>query len=357
MADVTFEQRVYNAVTSGDLDLGSFSLNAESVNVNSYIGLSYQFSPITGAAGESRLAADSMGNPIWKNGTNPIEEIALKSYVDSEIDAATVGLLDDRGGYNASTNLFPSTGGSGSGGVVLKGDLWTISVSGTLGGVAVTVGDVVRALVDSPAQTASNWSVTENNLGYVPENSANKSTSTGDSGSNTKYPVWLAIVSYFSATQIRSILGISTLSGANTGDETNGTILSKLGYTPANKAGDTFTGVFGYGGAGVGGTVTQITNKSTAVTLNKITGEITMSPNQLNSGNIVSFTCNNNTVTNTDVVIVNHAATGTFGAYTINGRCGAGTIIFSVRNNQSGAGGNLSEAIVIRFAVIKATNA
>lgn len=59
------------------------------------------------------------------------------------------------------------------------------------------------------------------------EDSANKSTSTGDSGSSVKFPVWSAIVSYFSASQIRTILGITTLSGSNTGDETTATIQSK----------------------------------------------------------------------------------------------------------------------------------
>jgi hypothetical protein len=38
------------------------------------------------------------------------------------------------------------------------------------------------------------------------------------------------------------LTNLSNLSGTNTGDETNSTILSKLGYTPLNKAGDTMTG-------------------------------------------------------------------------------------------------------------------
>jgi len=74
------------------------------------------------------------------------------------------------------------------------------------------------------------------------EDTSNKSTSTTDSASSVKFPVWSAIVSYFSSTQIKSILGITTLSGSNTGDETNSTIITKIGYTPANKAGETFTG-------------------------------------------------------------------------------------------------------------------
>lgn len=94
--------------------------------------------------------------------------LALTSYVD----AAVVGLLDDRGNYNASGNVFPSSGGSGTAGAILKGDLWTISVAGHLGGTAVTVGDVVRSLADTPGQTAANWTITENNLGYIPQNTA-----------------------------------------------------------------------------------------------------------------------------------------------------------------------------------------
>lgn len=51
------------------------------------------------------------------------------------------------------------------------------------------------------------------------EDASNKSVLTSESASTTKFPVWSAIVSYFSASQIRSILGISTLSGSNTGDQ------------------------------------------------------------------------------------------------------------------------------------------
>lgn len=125
---------------------------------------------------------DASGN--LKSGTIAETDIATKSYADGLV----AGLLDDRGSYNASTNLFPSTGGSGISGAILKGDIWYISVSGTLGGVAVTVGDSVRALVDTPAQTSSNWSVLETNIGYVPENVANKATTmTGNTTSNLVY--------------------------------------------------------------------------------------------------------------------------------------------------------------------------
>jgi hypothetical protein len=110
---------------------------------------------------------------------------ASKTYVDGLV----VGLLDDRGNYDASTNLFPSTGGSGTAGALLKGDLWYISVSGTLGGQIVDVGDSIRALTDAPGQTSGNWDILESNIGYVPENTSNKSTDVEtDKTSNIKFP-------------------------------------------------------------------------------------------------------------------------------------------------------------------------
>jgi hypothetical protein len=124
----------------------------------------------------SSLDADLLGGVASAN-------YATKAYAD----ALVVGLIDDRGNYDASGNTFPASGGSGTAGAVLKGDLWTVSVAGTLGGNAVTAGDLVRALVDTPGQTSANWAVTENNIGYVAENQSNKENSTIDT-STTKYP-------------------------------------------------------------------------------------------------------------------------------------------------------------------------
>lgn len=102
--------------------------------------------------------------------------------------------------------------------------------------------------------------------------------------------------------------------------------------------------------AGAGGTVTQATSKSTGVTLDKASGQITMNAASLASATIVSFTLTNSTVTANDVMIVNHVTTGTRGAYTINADCANGSVTISVRNNTAAA---LAEAIVLRFAVIK----
>jgi len=100
---------------------------------------------------------------------------AAKSYTDSTV----VGLWNDRGSYDASSNTYPSTGGIGVSGAIEKGDIWTISVSGTLGGTAVSPGMTVRALANTPGQTSTNWAIGGNNIGYVPENIANKDQSGG----------------------------------------------------------------------------------------------------------------------------------------------------------------------------------
>jgi hypothetical protein len=72
----------------------------------------------------------------------------------------------------------------------------------------------------------------------------------------------------------------------------------------------------------------------------------------LNAATIVSFQVTNSTVAATDIVIVNHDSGGTLGAYTVNASgAAAGHFHIDIRNNTAG---NLGEALVIRFAVIKA---
>jgi hypothetical protein len=85
----------------------------------------------------------------------------LQATIETEISDAVTGLYDDRGDYDASSNLFPSTGGSGAAGAILKGDIWTISVAGTLGGIAVVQNQTVRAKVNNPGTTASNWTISK----------------------------------------------------------------------------------------------------------------------------------------------------------------------------------------------------
>lgn len=113
------------------------------------------------------------------------------------------------------------------------------------------------------------------------------------------------------------------------------------------------SGPLGYA-TGAGGTITQATSKATGVTLNTLTGAITMNAAALAAGTIVSFVLSNTTIAATDVLILNHISGGTPGSYTLNAQAAANQATINVRNNTAGS---LSEAIVIQFAVIKAVTA
>ena len=105
---------------------------------------------------------------------------------------------------------------------------------------------------------------------------------------------------------------------------------------------------------GEGGTVTQSSSKSTAVTLSKKCGQITMNAASLAADTTVSFTLTNTTIVATDLLVLNHVSGGTAGSYLLNAQCGSGSATINVRNITAGS---LGEAIVIGFAVVKAVTA
>ena len=108
-------------------------------------------------------------------------------------------------------------------------------------------------------------------------------------------------------------------------------------------------GELGYTAAAQG-QVTQQTNKSTAVTVNKSAGQITMNGAALNATTNVTFTLNNSAISANDVVVLSVASGATAGAYNcwVSSKA-TGSCTITVRNITAG---NLSEAIVINFAVI-----
>lgn len=110
------------------------------------------------------------------------------------------------------------------------------------------------------------------------------------------------------------------------------------------------TGGIGYA-TGTGGTVTQSGNKSGGVTLNKQTGEITMTSTNLGADTTVSFTFTNSTIGTRDLLLMNIVGgVVTPAAYNLDANCTTGSAVVSVRNITAGT---LGEAIVIRYAVIK----
>ncbi|MCU1340526.1 MAG: hypothetical protein JWO19_6107 [Bryobacterales bacterium] len=106
---------------------------------------------------------------------------------------------------------------------------------------------------------------------------------------------------------------------------------------------------------GAGGTVVQATSKATGVTLNKVTGLVTMNAAALAAGAIVSFAVTNSALAATDQLVVTDESGGTLGGYGLNGRAtGAGAGAIDVINRTAGS---LSEAVVLRWSIIKSVNA
>ena len=105
---------------------------------------------------------------------------------------------------------------------------------------------------------------------------------------------------------------------------------------------------------GAGGVVTQLTSKTTAVTLNKISGEITSNNASIPGDTVVQFTLTNNTIASTDVMIINQVSAANIGFYNFNANCQNGYANIHIHNATNSA---KADVIVMRYAVIKGATA
>lgn len=102
--------------------------------------------------------------------------------------------------------------------------------------------------------------------------------------------------------------------------------------------------------SGVGGTVTQGTSITTAVTLNKITGKITLFAHDYSNNDIQSFTFNNSFIEEDDIIAVSMRSGNTKLNVQVdavaNGSCEIS--VGDIHNQSTG-----SINVVLNFAVIK----
>ena len=100
--------------------------------------------------------------------------------------------------------------------------------------------------------------------------------------------------------------------------------------------------------------VTQLSSKSTGVTVNTSAGQITMNAASLAAATNVTFTLTNSLLSVKDVIIINvasaNATAGAYNAWVSSMLAGSATI--TLRNITAGP---LLEAVVINFAIIHAT--
>lgn len=88
---------------------------------------------------------------VTQTPTDP-QDVTTKTYVDG----LTMGLLRLAGNWDASTGTYPTTG-TGTGGIVRRGDSYIVTVAGTIYGQVFGIGDSFYSLVNNPAQIPSNW--------------------------------------------------------------------------------------------------------------------------------------------------------------------------------------------------------
>ena len=106
------------------------------------------------------------------------------------------------------------------------------------------------------------------------------------------------------------------------------------------------TGVIGYG-TGSGGTVTQLTSKSTAVTLNKPTGKIITNNATLIATAGVAFSFNNSLLAIGDTMEINCDSVG-YRVSACSISTGGCTILLENRTS-----GSLSEVVILNFTIIR----
>jgi hypothetical protein len=102
---------------------------------------------------------------------------------------------------------------------------------------------------------------------------------------------------------------------------------------------------------GAGGTVTQATDRSTGVTLNKVTGAITTNNASLAAGAEVSFTVTNSAVAAADVVAVSITPGGTGTPFAYVSTTAAGSFQITLTNLHASTAD--TSADVISFVVVK----
>lgn len=127
------EVRAENPTIEGNIDAAGNTI----INIRNAVA---EQEPITKAQADAQLAE-------------------AKAYADT-VSADTVRWA---GFWNASTGSYPT--GSG----IRRGDEYEVSVAGTIGAVEFEVGDLLRARINSPGQTSSNWSVAQGNVQQATE--------------------------------------------------------------------------------------------------------------------------------------------------------------------------------------------
>ena len=334
-----FDQAQINVFTTTGLDAGDWLYNTSTKEPNFYNGAAFEpagtrgaISVIgdTGGVAATDIVAISgydstTGFPKVKPADATISAALYEDlyFAPVAIAATAVGTVVKRWTGALTTDLASATDGA---------DLY---LSSTAGDVAVSAYDTTTEINISVGQAIDK----ANDIAHI-DLSAGEELRSHDHGNASEggsalTPVTMAATGAVSGTTITGT-GLVTGVGVVSASPTVGS-----GYV-----------------TGAGGTVTQVTNRSTGVTINKICGEIITDTTSLAAEASAEFVVTNSTVAATDTVVVCEAS-GADGGGTIVHVTGvaAGSFNISVHNGNVAAGTAETGAIKINFAVIKAVAA
>jgi hypothetical protein len=212
-----------------------------------------------------------------------------------------------------------------------------ISLSGSNGNVTVST-TVTGGTVTSVGVSSSTLTVTNSPV-----------TTTGTI--SVELPSAISLTGNVDAGNIHANSGVITSGSFSTpGNVSAGNIVTTGNIVSSGSITANNTGGIGYA-TGAGGAVTQGTSRTTGVTINKLSGAITLI-SAAGSATYNTFTVTNNTVAATDVIIVNQkSGTDKYEAYVTNVAAGSFQITFADQT------GTTTEQPVFNFAVIKAVAA
>ena len=140
-----------------------------------------------GTIGSVWADGDPDKNGVYKYQTSAwvLTDIPLTSVISASLSALTDRVTDVEASASRECGPFtpavtddtgagfPTTGGTGSGGAIVVGNVFTAAADGFVNTRAVKAGDAITAIVNTPGQTEANWRVGGVGLGYTPFDVAN----------------------------------------------------------------------------------------------------------------------------------------------------------------------------------------
>lgn len=361
---------VTNTISFGRV--GNFAFEFASSDAGTNIWIFDQSRPTTNVASRFRIANTTPSTSSTTGAFNVAGGVGVVGNVFAGGNVTGNYLFGDGGFLSNVTvvsNVAVSQIGNGSS---------TVAVNGSGGNITFTAGGVSNVAVITPAGVQFNSNIVgdtnfagnvtagagsyflgdgsllsnifpnyvffgNSQLGFgVANGNANISV-----GSTVNVAVFTSAASIFNSNVIAGndlvVLGNVTANNITITNNVIGDLVTSGRIVSADNGGVGYT-------VGAGGVQTQSSNKTTPVTLNTITGQITINNQNLSAGASATFVLNNTAIANTDVMIINHVSGGTVGAYNFNAACNSANASITITNRT---GGTLGEAPVIRFAVIK----